>query len=276
MVMRIWNPSEFKIGQAGRSNCPKWRGQDYPFTPNELKEMPDACGRWMIREYAGYGLVSLPDRNIIRDNEEYDKAVHRLRTDGIRQLYKWAVRVVDQYRVEAKKCIDARERPPIINNFVKLATKIQKRYRPDVEMNDPELIADHQLMREIMGTVEHDSDKLLDQALTKELIDNEKNRQQYQSRDEVTEIPITNMPSAPTQPNPISDEARRRAANKKKKKRPGRKPGRKPNQSQNSPVNSADLPPIDLNDSLVIEEDGEVSNGGDPVAATEQSQNVTQ
>ena len=72
-MMRIWNPSHFNIGKAGRSNCPRWRGQDFQFDANEVKEVTDLCGRWLITAFGYYGLVSLPDRNIITDQGDFDK-----------------------------------------------------------------------------------------------------------------------------------------------------------------------------------------------------------
>lgn len=217
--MRIWNPSHFTIGKVGRSNCPRWRGQDYKFKENEVKEVPDLCGRHLITAFGYYGLVSLPDRNIVTDNDQFDKAVEKLREHGVQQLYKWSVRVIDQYREEAKKCVDARERPPRPNEFVKTASKIHKKYHEEIMLSDPETIEEHNLMREILGTVEHDSDKLLDQTLTKEIADADKNSRQY-SKDLA---PVKDVvPNTPGEPEPKVD-AKERATiknvpNKRKRK----------------------------------------------------------
>lgn len=218
-MMRIWNPSHFQIGESGRSNCPKWRGQDYSFNPNETKEVPDLCGRWLITQFGYYGLVSLPDRNIVTDKKEYIKAVETMRTFGIQQIYKWSVRVVDQYRDEAKKCIDSRERPPRPNNFVKLASKIQKKYKQQIILTDPATIEEHNLMREILGTVEHDSDKMLDRSLAKELKDADENARQYSRDDMVIEDEDPQMPGEPTKAKPIS-EVRRVGLTRDTRKKP--------------------------------------------------------
>lgn len=217
-MMRIWNPSHFKVGEAGRSNCPRWRGQDYSFEPNTTREVPDLCGRWLITQFGYYGLVSLPDRNIITDPSDYDAAVDKLREHGIQQLYKWAVRVVDQYREEAKKCVDARERPPRPNNFVKLASKIQKQYHSQIMLTDPTTIEEHNLMREILGTVEHDSDKMLERSLEKELKDSDDNARQYSREPLVIVDEEPNMPNDPIKNSPMSDERKAELARKKAKK----------------------------------------------------------
>lgn len=195
--MRLWNPSHFTIGKPGRSNCPRWRGQDFQFEPNESKDVTDACGRWLITAFGYYGLVSLPDRNIVTDPKEYDKVVDKLRVHGIQQLYKWSVRVVDQYREEAKKHIDERVRPPKVNEFVKLASKICKHYQAEILLTDPETIEDHKLMREILGNVEHDSDKALDQVLNKSIADDDKNAAQYSREQPKVEISKPNKPKKP-------------------------------------------------------------------------------
>jgi hypothetical protein len=223
-MMRIWNPSHFYIGKGGRSNCPRWRGQDYRFKPNETKEVTDLCGRWLITEFGYYGLVSLPDRNVVQDNDEYDKAVESLRKYGIQQLYKWAVRVVDQWRQEAKKRIDNRESMLDLNDYVIHATQVLRKYQPEIALIDPETIKKHKLMREILGTVEHDSDKLLDQALQKEISDADKNARQYSHKQvevKVDEKPL--MPGEPTKASPISD-ARKSALKKATKKRRRKQP----------------------------------------------------
>jgi len=126
-MMRIWNPSHFTIGMPGRSNCPKWRGQDYKFDPNETKEVSDLCGKWLITEFGYYGLVSLPDRNVVTDPSDYEKAVRMQRENGIQQLYKWSIGVVDRYREEAKKAVDGRERPPKPN-------ELKVRLKPTIKM----------------------------------------------------------------------------------------------------------------------------------------------
>jgi len=217
-MMRIWNPSHFDVGQTGRSNCPKWRGQDYSFEANETKEVPDLCGRWLISEFGYYGLVSLPDRNIIKDPSDYDAAVVKLREHGIQQLYKWAVRVIDQYREEAKKCVDARERPPRPNDFVKMASKMHKKYHGDIMLSDPRTIEEHNLMREILGTVEHDSDKMLERSLEKEIKDADDNARQYSNEPLVIMDDEPNLPGEPTRANPMSEERKTELLTQKTKR----------------------------------------------------------
>lgn len=223
-MMRIWNPSHFTIGNPGRSNCPRWRGQDFSFEPAETKDVTDLCGKWLISAYGYYGLVSLPDKNYVTDEDDYNTAIDKARDHGIRQLYKWAARVVDQYRTEYKKCIDARERGPKPNNFVKQASKICKQYKKDVLLSDPEIIEDQNLIREIMGGLEHDSDKLIENALGAEIEDAQKNVRQYSNEDAPVDIPNPNVPGEPKK------ETGTKVLNKpgKKKDRGGKRTNSKP------------------------------------------------
>jgi hypothetical protein len=172
----------------------------------------------LITQFGYYGLVSLPDRNIVQDKKEYNKAVELLRAYGIQQVYKWSVRVVDQYRDEAKKCVDSRERPPRPNNFVKLASRIQKKYKQHIVLTDPATIEEHELMREILGTVEHDSDKMLDRTLAKEVKDADENARQYSREEIVVEDKEPQMPGEPTKAKPISEVRRAELSRETRKK----------------------------------------------------------
>lgn len=235
-MMRIWNPSHFLIGKVGRSNCPRWRGQDYQFEPNETKEVSDLCGRWLISAFGYYGLVSLPDRNIVTDKEEYDKSVETMREHGIQQLYKWAVRVIDQYRDEAKKCVDARERPPRPNEFVKAASKIHKLYHSEIMLSDPETIKEHELMREILGTVEHDSDKLLDRSLAKGIKEDDENARQYSNKNKPI---VDKKPNVPTGEVTKTGTTHAELTSTKPKAKKPKRPAPQPKKPVSSPVESA-------------------------------------
>lgn len=228
------------IGKPGRSNCPNWRGQDFVFEPNETKDVSDLCGRWLITQFGYYGLVSLPDKNIVTEKEEYDTAISKLREHGIQQLYKWSIRVIDQYREEAKKCVDARERPPRPNEFVKTASKVSKCYHEEMLLSDKETIEEHNLMREILGTVEHDSDKLLERTLQKELDDADKNSRQYSNQDKPVKIA---EPKEPQEPKPDTGKHVHNKKNKKNK-------GGTPRSNNKSTVESTmeNMQPLDLKD----------------------------
>jgi hypothetical protein len=213
----------------------------------------DLCGKWLITEFGYYGLVSLPDRNVVTDPGAYDKAVVMQRESGIQQLYKWAIAVVDRYREEAKKAVDGRERPPKPNEFVKYASKIQKRYHSDVMLSDPGTIEEHKLMHEILGTVEHDSDKMLERALEGEIKDNAENVRQYTNEPlAVKEAELNNkpdnLPGDPKQAQPMSEERKRELARKRNKNKGSQV------RPKNKPVadnTMASAPPIDLTDNAI-------------------------
>lgn len=245
-MMRIWNPTDFKVGDAGRSNCPRWRGQDYVFESNTTKDVSDLCGKWLITQYGYYGLVSLPDRNIVTDPDEYDDVLKKMKVKGIQAIYMWAQRVTNQWREEAKKCVDARERPPTVNNFLKKAYKIHKRYHADVMLSDPATIEEHEIMREILGTVEHDSDKQIDQILAKEVQDKFNNRRQYDHEPivineaalEVEEKPVP----VPAEPESEAGKTHVKVNKNKKKVKKASKP-----KAETAPSTMANMKtPIDL------------------------------
>jgi len=259
MVMRIWNTSKFKAGRAGRSSCPKWRNQDMPFQPNEVKEVTDQCGRWLISEYSCYGLVALPDRNIVTDPKEYETAKNKLFYQGIQNIYKWAERVISQYREEAKLCMANRDPVRRPNYFVLLAQQIKDAYMPHVQANDPKTIHEQEVMKKILNMVDDRSyEKELDTTLKAELEDQLNNRKQYTSRDDVPSMTKDLKVPTPAEPTKPAIRSTKPAIKKGNKKRPNQ-PAKKPAQIETL---TSELPPIDLDDAAMAL--GRTDDGGDP------------
>ena len=199
MTMRIWNPTHFTIGQPGRSNCPKWRGTLFQFEPNETIDVPDACGRYLVKQF-GY-LVAMPDRNIVTDPKEYDKLVREMGKRGIQELYKWATVVISNYRKLARNLIDDKRSAPRPDLFVLEAYEISKKYHSEVALTDSKAIKENEVMEKILGHVLYDSETLGETGLDKEHKEN-------QPKKPVEAKALAEAPAAPTKKVEAPKESR--------------------------------------------------------------------
>ena len=70
--MNLWNPTNYSTGFAGRSDCPRWRGKSFILKPDEIiYGLDDKCVNYLLTNFSHYGLTSYPDRNLIREDSEF-------------------------------------------------------------------------------------------------------------------------------------------------------------------------------------------------------------
>ena len=168
MTIRIWNPTKFKIpesGKPGRSNCPSYRtqtsrGKDpgdgsitqyYTFQPDEVKEVEDRCGEWLISEWGFYGLVEKPDRNKYPKEEDYDTAEAAQKQIGIKAVFKYASDKIQNYRKQAGIFRQEGHNPPLPSDYVVQAMDIVETYKEEILYSDPATIRKREVMNKLLG-----------------------------------------------------------------------------------------------------------------------------
>jgi len=154
--MNLWNPTNYSTGFAGRSDCPRWRGKSFILKPDEIiYGLDDKCVNYLLTNFSHYGLTSYPDRNLIREDSEFQALLSKLKKEAIKKLFKSAKETFNLYKEQHARAVDDRMKRPRPCEYTLRAKQIIDEYDGQAFLLDPHEVAQNALMKEIE---EEDSD----------------------------------------------------------------------------------------------------------------------
>lgn len=156
--MNIFNPTAFSTGFKGRSDAPRWRGKEFILKPGEIIFNLDAkCVNYLVNNYGQLGLVSYPDRNVVREDVEFKALIEKQTKVAIRKLFQHAKKTMDTFKDQYRNSVDSRIKRPKPCEYALLAEQIIEKYKDTTLILSPHEVAQMALMKKLEE--ENDSDK---------------------------------------------------------------------------------------------------------------------